>query len=495
LSEPTNNQRRKMRRPPSQWLLSPVRFRIHLGHKAYWATPINYHFRGACIRLETPPAMPNQEAIAPQGRIDFYLGKKCIEKNIPFRLAWERLEADGIIGIEFLRSVHRLKERTARYLVHRQYTPLITAVDPLDVHRSIYFKSINLSEKGALLSTSLSNKHLFRGMELPKSQLSFPGMTPIRANLKVRHARHSKEEGSFLVGVSIESQLKEYRKCLSNYLTVLSPFNSTESRITKLRGDELLSTKVKNGLTFRCIQTQEDYEQLLKLRHLGFSLAKKVKRGSVWQDQGEGLEKEGMLVCGFLAGEMVSGMELRFGNHGVPLSIIHKLHGNMKKKLEAERICEVSRLVVHPSGQGSDAFVGLIQKVHAILFQAGGYDALICVVDDLVHLYRRLGFREVGSRFPHPHISNVYLRPMLIEKKIFVRAQNINAYNWSVVYSETHAYLEKIGLADKLDLSSLQKAEVAAGKSVQWLMRKFKPKKKTAKKKRGKPDSSLKDAA
>jgi hypothetical protein len=109
-------------------------------------------------------------------KLIFYIGNKLIKEEIPFRVVWTDLGESGAFGLNFIKPNADWAERHIRFKTHDKMRPSLSCRDPLDPNRLLYFQVKDVSSSGLLLSTSLSNKHLFPGMVLKESTLNIPGM-------------------------------------------------------------------------------------------------------------------------------------------------------------------------------------------------------------------------------------------------------------------------------------------------------------------------------
>lgn len=406
---------------------------------------INYHYRGACIRLADTVPLP---VLAPEHQdvvFDFYLGQQCLKKSIPIRIVWNALRTDRMLGIEFLLASGNFVARAERYLCHRHIAPQITSPDPLDVHRHTYFKVIDLSQAGMLLSTSLTNKHLFPGMTLDNAQLVVPGAAPLTLCLTIQNVREAPEEGCLHVGVTVSVTGKDYERLVSGYLISLSPnfleggHGESSSPPRKLR-----SKRLKQGLTFRVVRTMADYQQVLRLRHHGYGAKGKLSQDATVDLQGEGLTQEGTILGAFLAGKLVASMELRFGDTPLSFRTFQVIPREQLASVNPAQTVEVNRLVIHPNIQGTDVVMGMVQKAHAMVMAHGGKDILFVATDTLMPLYRRVGCIELGARVPHPVLKGEYLNAMMLKKETFLDGRFLNPGTWGQLYQDTNAYFQKI---------------------------------------------------
>ena len=406
---------------------------------------INYHYRGACVRLVGDTPLPHGDPEHQDVVFDFYLGHQCLKTGIPIRIAWNALTTDRMLGIEFLSTANDYVERAERYLCHQHIAPHLTSPDPLDVHRHLYFKVIDLSQAGMLLSTSLTNKHLFPGMTLDNAQLVVPGADPLSLCFTIQNVREALDDGYLHVGVTVGMTGKDYERLVSGYLGAMSPnFLQIEPRDASLPSSKIRGKRLKQGLTFRVISTPPEYRQVLRLRHQGYGAKGKLSPAATVERQGEGLSQEGTILGAFLAGKLVASMELRFGDGALSFRTFRIIPREQLASVNPAQTVEVNRLVIHPDVQGTDVVMGMVQKAHAIVMAHGGKDILFVATDTLLPLYRRVGCIELGARVPHPMLKDEYLNAMMLKKETFLAGRFLNPGTWGQLYQATNAYFQKI---------------------------------------------------
>lgn len=418
----------------------------HNGHE-FVAEVVNYHYRGACLNVQHLPEYILEDVAKGNFKIDFLLGRLCLHSELAYRVCWTDLQHSKTIGIEFLNQQQRLAERAERFLVNATYAPQVTAADPLDGNRMLLLKAIDVSETGMLLQTSLSNKHLFPGMRLANAELNIPGTQAIRINMSIENARPSSTPGMFLIGVAVQSKANEYKSHIKQYLSTLAPVGTdADEHFEKLSRSGLLAKQVKGAITFRTITTAAEYDDVLKLRFMGYEKHKKIKDGTTWQQQGEGLDKEGTILAGYLNGQLVCSMEMRFGNGDVPLRTKLLIGDREVPGIDFKNVVEFNKLVIHPRVQGTDIVLGMIQRVHAIVINSGQMDVILLATDKLKSLYARVGTQEVGVRVPHPYLQGEYLNLLHVPRSLYHDGMRFNPHAWNMVYKVLHEQMQAYGL-------------------------------------------------
>ncbi len=440
--------KRQLQRIERSQIDAPVSLKFRVGDHHVVGEVVNYHFKGACIRIPLSTLTAKERAlIRSDALLDFYFGEKCIAPQIPFRICWESEDSTWTFGIEFQKSVQDWIERDLRIPVHPQITPTLSAKDPLDPNRTIFFQVRNVSKGGMLITTSLTNKHIFPGMRLKNAQLSIPGQATVDLDeLVVATTLPPNEESSnqFYLGISIRNPSNQYHNALREYLAALSsktdaPFESDlEKAGFGLKG-------IAKGLTFRTITTQSEYDKILRLRYRGYSKHGKVKTGATWRDMGDGLDNEGVIVGGYLGGKLIASAEYRFGADTKGLRYIKE--DTQVPEINLIRAMEVNKLVIDPAYQGSDIIVGLAQKSHSVALSKGALDVLLTATDKLAPLYERMGFDRLNIKIPHPTLSGEHLNILLGKSEKYTKSGDVNPYIWNALYKNVHEWLVEANIA------------------------------------------------
>lgn len=410
------------------------------------AEVINYHYGGACLRFQADEIFQVNHIIQQSLNLDFFLGTHLLKSGVPVRVAWHEVSLPNLLGVQFLVETRDFIERSRRFKVNETYEPTISARDPLDIHRTLYFKVRNFSGGGLLLNTSLTNKHLFPGMILRKATLSVPGQQNVSLDLKIENARKGDSDSAFDLGVSIQNDSREFRGVIQTYVNhLVHEYDLSEDLFSDGVGKRKHVVDLASGLTFRIISEEKDYAEVLGLRYIGYGIKGKVKIGSSLQDQGDGLAQEGTIIGAYLGGKLVASMELRFGKSERKFRVFRYVEASVlaELNLDYENMVEMNKLVVHPHAQGTDVLIGMIQKAHAICLTKGALDVMLFATDGLKPMYLRLGARETGIEFPHPFLPGVTLHVLILTKDSFLEGRFMKSEVWAKYFEETNRFYDE----------------------------------------------------
>jgi class 3 adenylate cyclase len=410
------------------------------------ARVLDYHLMGASLEMDRV-AFEKFRKLKEIGELHFYIGQKCMRFGVGYRVCWFD-EISCQVGIEFKDEIKDWVERDLRIPTHSKIKPSISGIDPTDPNRKILFSVENVSMMGMMLSTSLSNKHLFPGMELRKATLVVPGKKAILIDLSVQNVHLSQDKSQLMIGTLVRSKTKkEYSQVLQDYLAALGDLTGIDH--SNYRKSDFFTKKLKSALTFKTVTSEEEYQKVLDLRFSGYGHKGKVRQGQRIEDMGEGLQNEGLIIGAYLGKLLVASVELRFGSRDTKFRFasIEEL-----KKLGVEdtsKLMEINKLVVHPNYQGSDILLGIFHKLHAIVISEGYLSGMLATTDTLYPLYIKLGSKKTGIRKPHPTIKDEYLNVVIIDKEVYLGESDFNPFLWKVVYGNFHKFLIQNQLAKK----------------------------------------------
>ncbi len=420
---------------------------------------VNFHFRGACLKV----SQNDYRFQSKNAHLIIKIGLKELPEKIYFRIIWETVQQNGMFGVEFSAKSAYVLSRAERFQTNKTVTPIVSSQDPLDPNRILYFKVVNASTTGMLLSTSLSNKHLFPGMELRTAVLNIPEIGKTDVDLFIENSRPS-DDNTILFGVSIKGASHNYSTLMAKYLSILGTTTKPDERLDKLAESNFIQKELRSHLTIKEISTPQDYEKVLKLRYLGYKNAQKIEAAKRWQDMGDGLDKEGFILGAFLGGQLVASCEFRLNKvHNIRLA--GKLDFSQIPGIRSDNLAEINKLVVHPKAQSTDIVLGMFQKVHVLAMLNGRPDGIIAAEPKLIPLYERLGFKKTTFSYPHPVKENTNLTLMIIYSEAYASADGMNPYAWSVAFSETQKFFDETGINKSRKLTfkeSLQKIATPA---------------------------------
>lgn len=438
-------EKRLLHRTNDSLVIYALDFELKLGHDLIETKVKNYHFRGACLELiDMDFADKLLAGDASAFTLSMKLGNRMIKDEIPFRIVWQRLGVTGEFGIEFVTIAKDQQPRSGRITSHDHIKPNFSAADPLDPNRKLYLTVENLSDGGFLLSSALTNRHLFAGMKLLGGKLALPGEAEMPVDGEIVHTRVAEGGQRFYIGCKINGDAKEFVRGVRRYALFLADLSTDLSARRKdnlplgLLG--LKEKRVKSGLTFRVVSNDADYADTLALRYLAYDEATELQQGVTKEDLGGSSIDEAVIVVGYLSGKAVCSVEMRSPKLGHESWIVSLLRGAEKAEYLARDFVEVGRLVIHPDFQRTDILLGLYEKVLAFCMAQGLPDILLVAAPNVANLYKKLGVQFSGHTVAHPFIKDEVLHVMVATAKNYAQGEGMSLFTKQILFKTLETY-------------------------------------------------------
>ena len=426
--------------------LEPVRAMLKFNNAIRSCHILNFHFKGMGIQVDELTARELKESNQTLLELSIYQGNQILHESLAARVAWNDLDGSCSLGLEFINIIEEWKPRAARIRVNDRFPISIVCEDPIFHDRKVFLTLEDASVTGLLLCTSLSNKHLFPGMTLRSATIRIQSEPDFVLDLPITSARQSDKAGEFYIGVSLPANVTELYEALTRYFSTVVE-NGLERAIDA--GLHREGEKIKHAggkLTYAIVKSEQDYDEVLKLRFLGYSKHGKVLPGSTWKDQGEGLANEGLIVAARLAGSIVAACELRFSDGPVPFRFFRSEDIAWPDWVQSNKLIEVNKLVIAPHFQGSDVLLSMFQLGFAYSIKQGCLDFICCATNKLTPTYELIGFRKIGVRVPHPTLKDQSLNLLVMSSQTYLSGKGVNPYTWDQVFSAVQAQSSSIGL-------------------------------------------------
>lgn len=403
----------------------------------------NITFSGACIEIKTklPPLSNKQNSL----RLNIKQGEQVFCHDINFRIAWEDRNFGHLLGVEFYKSELPYSRKNDRYLTDANYRPTFLFKDPLEPGRNIYGSIMDMSLDGFSLVTSITNKHLFVGMRTQ----GVINTIEQSLNLEARIENLILEDDTLRIGFSIKRN-EDFNKVFKKYLaTFCFEFPLDNTTMAKNLGD---------AITFFRIENEEEYQKVLELRKSAYASKNKLNATSE-KDMAPGLEKEGIIIGGYINSELVCSVELKLKSLGHQFLVERHLDIS-KLPYPTESLMEINRLCIHTKAQKSDVLLTLFKKIHLFSLNNNCKNALLSTTDELKPYYLRLGAKESGLKYDHPSLPGKKLSLFVLDTKAYLEAETINPLLWKIVYEDNHRFAHSLGLVNEVKFGILDKVKL-----------------------------------
>ena len=316
---------------------------------------LNLHSLGAKLRLDVGPILPDEQPLS----LRLCYGNAAISIEQAPRIVWRDC-ADVGVSFQPLSDASAAGEGLGGRL-KAEWFPTIVARDPLRLDLTAHFRVTRVVGNRVLLDTSLSNRHLLRGLRLREAWLVLPGAGPARADLTL--TSFGVLDGRLCAWAELDGLDEAGRTMLAQFLSYA--LHHTQDAvcaqvIRRLSG----LPRVGPAVRVETLATAADYEALLGVRLRAYQHADIAGPEVMAQDMADEYDRRSIIMVGKVDGVVVATARLiRCNETGecflfeedIPFEAL----GNRKRS----EFLELSRLAVEPDVQGTDIVIKLMKEI------------------------------------------------------------------------------------------------------------------------------------
>jgi hypothetical protein len=350
------------------------------------------------------------------------------------------------------------ERETFRTLVNPLVAPIAVARHPLRIREKVHLKLTEFSANGFRFETSLSNKFLLPGSRLPKTEVAFPCIGTWPVDLKVRHVN---VRGQMLeIGCSASGISAEFKQALGQFALFGSQDNrSLSERVENLRRIGFPLKVLGDAIRIRTVETMEEYDQVLALRHHAYSYVGKVLPGTAVTQMADLADDRSTILIATLGGSIVGTVRIvRSSRPEDPFPFEDLLPMPPHLESRRESMFEISKLAVLPEFQGTDLVLRLFQAAARETI-VEGFHAVCLATRALQRHYRRLGAHILSKEVPHPVLPKEYLSLLLFKKTAFTKGRGMAGLGWERVGRSVMEELAHFGFIKRTEVLPVKWAQ------------------------------------
>ncbi len=367
--------------------------------------------------------------------------------------------------------IESIERRTSnRWICSDEFFPTAVASNPARFNDFIYFKIKDISPGGLRLVTSLRNKFIVPGM-IFESIVNFPMVSQIKMRLEIKTVRVELTNGkeALVLGATYDRNDKHVVEAVGQYLMQFGSVASLE----ELREKGLNIDRVAEAVQFSYVRTKEEYEEVLALRYAAYHSAGKLKDGASIKDMADEFDARARIVIGKHKGEIVATSRLIFNQ--------------FEEKMEQERfvkwpsdlprrdeMVEIMRACTRPDFRKSDLLISMFKFIAITVAQSRRRWIIICAADEMMPLYKKIGFHEVGMQYLHSGLNNLKHNILLANVTDAIEGKTVGALTWNIVWSDVSSYLQDYGIIQPEPLTNVRLAMYRILKPVAKFLYSFK---------------------
>jgi predicted GNAT family N-acyltransferase len=323
---------------------------------------------------------------------------------------------------------HSRKRATTRWPCEPEFAPTGIAPSSVRYEDFVYFRVIDVSLRGMQLETSLRNKFLVPGVEMDAT-CTFPTQGQVHLTLRVVHTRvvQRGQKKVLALGVRATARSAGSLEIIGQYLLRFG----AGATVKQLCAEGYRIHSSRGALDLGSMQTQGEYQEVLRLRRLAYVEAKKVSADTKHLDMADAFDARSRVLVAKHRGEVVGTVRLMFPQTAED-ALKHEDFLPLPPLPPRERLVEVSKACTHPGYRGSDLFYRMLMHAGLVILQSGRRYALMSATDSLAPIYERFGFRRTGACYDHPSMRLRH-HLMLLDVADVVEGTGINPLFWNLV--------------------------------------------------------------
>lgn len=365
----------------------------------------------------------------------------------------ESPEIPRLLGIRLTPMKESLTEENrrtgSRWLCSDRFYPTCMAATPGKFDDYIYFQVRDVSETGLQLMCSLRNKFLISGMRLSLTAV-FPmgNVVPIAVEVVRVSVVTIGGRDRLIVGTKFVGLSEQARGALGQYLIQFSSDASAED----LRSSGLAPRSVALGVDFYNLKSEEDYREVLALRHRAHLKDGNIGQHVEVQDMGDINDSRARILVGKYRNKVVATARVRFNEASEPME--HEAFVDWPKELpRRDQIVEISRVATHPEFRRSDLLAALFRITYVNVIQPERPWIVISCLDQMVKFYAKMGFQETGLTHEEPLWEpGKTLNVMIVNTPNIVLGRGVDPLAWNFVWKDVANVLIDSGVVSPTGL-------------------------------------------
>jgi predicted GNAT family N-acyltransferase len=350
-----------------------------------------------------------------------------------------------LLGFRFFVSfasgeVDQDRRRTKRWLCGDEFLPTGIAANPVKFNDYIFFKISDFSSNGMQILTSLRNKTLVKGMVIDCT-ISLPMVGQTHLNFRIVNARTVVANGKEQLSLGCE-----YLDPRPDVLSAIGQYTlqfSEGADVVDLKKSGLKVISAAKAMTFGFVKSQNEYEDVLKLRHKAYSEAGKIDQTVDHFSTADIFDSRSRIITARFDKELVGSVRLMF--HGADDTMEHEQFVQFPNSFPAKHeIVEVTRVCTEAKFRSSDLFLQLMKQMALLIVQSKRRYMLGSATEKLIPAYVKLGFERTGIKYSHADLGNEEHEILLADIPLLLTGKGISLATWSSVYADVADYLADI---------------------------------------------------
>lgn len=339
-----------------------------------------------------------------------------------------------------------------RWNCSAEFMPNGVTPNPGRFNDFIFFRVSDISSTGFRFITSLRNIFLIPGMKLDTT-VSFPLIGQTRIDVIIRNCSIQNENGKDVLAVGVEYIDKKRipRDMIGQYVFQFGP----APLLNEIKKENLSVIRASRSIEFRYVRTDEEYRSVLELRKRSYQEAGKINAEASLDDVADIYDTRARIVIGMHQGRVVASARLIFNELDDQME--HEQFVNIPHDFpRKDEICEITRVCTHPDYRGSQILIDLFSFVGLSVVQSKRKYVLGCGTDEILNLYRSIGFTITNISYAHSSLNNIKHTIFIGNVVRSISGEGVSPIYWNLVWGDLYQYLEGMDYVERNPLVTLR---------------------------------------
>jgi predicted GNAT family N-acyltransferase len=334
------------------------------------------------------------------------------------------------------------QRRSKRWLCGEDFFPTCVSPTPGRFNEYMYFQIRDISQEGLQLLCSLRNKYLIPGTQLNLTA-SFPMVGDISLSVKVTRVGVTSERDKdyLVVGTEYTTLSQNARNIIGQYLL---QFGNAES-LEDLRNAGFFPQSVAKGTDYYFLKTEQDYEEVLKLRLLAHKAGGTVTENAQPYDMSDNFDSNSRIIVAKYRGQIVASARVHYSSLDEPMEHEQYLEWPTDYP-RRDTVFEITRVCTHPRFRSNDLLAGLLRFIATTCLQPQRPWVLISSIDSMVPFYQKIGMALTPLHYEHP-VYKGRQNVLLANSLDIIRGRSVHPVYWNVLWKDVYDYLFETGIA------------------------------------------------
>lgn len=243
--------------------------------------------------------------------------------------------------------------------------------------------------------------------------------------------------------VEITAMTRETSEGLVRYVLTLVDIEPFE-----LRKVGFETNRIKDIINYRFVRSQQEYYEVLQLRHITYAAVKKLSRDADLTSSSHDYDAHSRILGAWHHNRLVGSAALFFPDgKTVPFEVQKCLSpADFRKLPNPSEMMEVAGLCLHHNYRKSDILVGIFQRIFKTMIETKKTYILACCDSYLWKIYESIGFKKTGLSYTVMKNNRpLTLHVILVHRHVGAYGWSLDPMRWQEIYAGMSDFLDSQG--------------------------------------------------